>query len=206
MKNLILNRIMNSIKTKENYDDIKLAEIRYGLETIYITITKTIVIVGASYFLGTIKELLLILLFYGLLRLTGFGAHAKKSWHCWVSSLLIFLLLPYIITSIEITFIPQIIITSISVLFIFAFAPADTEKRPLINKKKRNRFKILCTLTATAFSIYSFITTNIVIKNAILASLIIECIMISPITYKIFRLKYANYRSYIPSRTASTSA
>ena len=77
MKDLIVDRLMISIKSKHKYSDTKLKEIKYGLSTLYINITKTIVICALAYFLNIIKELLLILLFYGLLRLTGFGLHAR---------------------------------------------------------------------------------------------------------------------------------
>lgn len=196
MKNLIINKLMASIEKKNKYDKVKLAEIKYGLSTLYINITKTIVIFTLAYFLNIIKELLLILLFYGLLRLTGFGLHAKKSWQCWIGSLVTFLLLPYIVKTLTINFYIRLIISTLSVIFIFIYAPADTEKRPLIRKKRRILYKIMCTLTSIGLVIYSLFTKNILIQNSIFFSLILECFMISPLTYKIFKLKYANYKNY----------
>ena len=196
MKDLIITKAMNSIKNKNKYDDIKLAEIKYGLSTLYINITKTIVILTLAILLNIIKELLLILLFYGLLRLTGFGLHAKKSWQCWIGSLITFLLLPYLTKILTINFYIRLIISTLSVIFIFIYAPADTEKRPLIRKNKRIIYKILCTLTAIGLTIYSLLTKNILIQNSIFFSLILECFMISPLSYKIFKLKYANYKYY----------
>lgn len=202
MKDLIINKAMNSIKSKNNYDDVKLAEIKYGLSTLYINITKTIVIITSAILLNIIKELLFILLFYGLLRLTGFGLHAKKSWQCWIGSLITFLLLPYLVKLLTINFYIRLVISTLSVIFIFIYAPADTEKRPLIRKNKRILYKILCTLTAIGLTVYSLLTKNILIQNSIFFSLILECFMISPLSYKIFKLKYANYRYYKKPLTA----
>lgn len=196
MRSLIINKIMKSIKEKENFTETKLSEIKYGLETLYITITKTIVILTISYFLKTLKELLLILLFYGLLRLTGFGLHTKKSWHCWISSLIIFLLLPYLVKIMSVGIIARIIISTLCIIYVGIYAPADTEKRPLIRSKKRITYKVICIITAIIITIYQFLTINTLIQNSIIISLILECIMISPLTYKIFKLKYANYKSY----------
>ncbi len=196
MKDLIINKIMDSIKKKNKYSDTKLAEIKYGLSTLYINITKTIVIISLAIILNLIKELLLILLFYGILRLFGFGLHAKKTWQCWVGSLITFLLLPYLVKVLEINFYIRLIVSILSIIFIFIFAPADTEKRPLIRKNKRITFKILCTLSAIGLTIYSLLTKNILIQNSIFFSLILECFMISPLSYKIFKLKYANYKNY----------
>lgn len=196
MKEIIINKAMNHIKKKGNYSEEKLAEIKYGLSTLYINITKTIVIFTLDYFLGIIKELLLILLFYGLLRLTGFGLHAKKSWQCWIGSLFTFLLLPFLVKALTIKIYIRIIISILSIIFIAIYAPADTEKRPLIRKNRRILYKIICTITAIILTIYSFYIKNTLIQNSILFSLMLECIMISPLSYKIFKLKYANYKNY----------
>ena len=196
MKEVIINKAMQRVKRNGNYSEEKLAEIRYGLSTLYINITKTIVIFTLDYFLGLLKELLLILLFYGLLRTTGFGLHAKKSWQCWIGSLFTFLLLPYLVKILKIDFYIRLIVSILSIVFIFIYAPADTEKRPLIRKNRRILYKTLCTITAIGLTIYSLYTKNVLIQNAIFFSLILECIMIIPLTYKIFRLKYANYRNY----------
>ena len=196
MKEVIINKAMQRVKRNGNYSEEKLAEIRYGLSTLYINITKTIVIFTLDYFLGLLKELLLILLFYGLLRTTGFGLHAKKSWQCWIGSLFTFLLLPYLVKILKIDFYIRLIVSRLSIVFIFIYAPADTEKRPLIRKNRRILYKTLCTITAIGLTIYSLYTKNVLIQNAIFFSLILECIMIIPLTYKIFRLKYANYRNY----------
>lgn len=196
MKDLIIDKAMNSIKRKNNFDETKLAEIKYGLSTLYINITKTIVIITLSIILNLIKELLLILLFYGLLRLFGFGLHAKKTWQCWIGSLLTFLLLPYLVKLLIINFYIRLIISILSIVFIIIYAPADTEKRPLIRKKRRILYKILCTLIAIGLTIYSLLTKNVLIQNSIFFSLILECFMINPLSYKIFKLKYANYKNY----------
>lgn len=196
MKKFIINKIMNSIKTKENYDEEKLLEIKYGLESLYITITKTIVYFTFAYLLGIFKELLLILLFYGTLRTTGFGLHTKKSWQCWITSGIIFMLLPFLVKTLTINLYIRIILSITSIIFIAIYAPADTEKRPLIRKNKRILYKIITTITAIGITVYSFITANVIIQNAIMFSLILECFMICPLTYKVFKLKYANYKYY----------
>ena len=81
MKNLVVNSIMNNITKYYNYDDTKLDEIKYGIESLYLTISKTIIILIGCIILKIVKPLLLLFIFYGIIRLTGFGVHAKKSWH-----------------------------------------------------------------------------------------------------------------------------
>jgi len=65
MKEKFLNGSIKRIKKKyPEYDEEKLEIIAYGLEALYITITKTVVIFGVAIILGILKETLLIMLSY----------------------------------------------------------------------------------------------------------------------------------------------
>lgn len=196
MRELVVNSIMDNIKKYYSYNEIKLKEIKYGLESLYLTITKTIVIYIICIFLNTTKELLYLFLFYGILRLTGFGVHAKKSIHCWITSLITFVLIPYLI---KISIINKIIIIVSYIFYIFLmilYAPADTEKRPLINKKKRIIYKIVTVIITIIYLIISIIIKNQMLINCLYFSASYETLQILPITYKLFGVKYKNYENY----------
>ena len=120
-----------------NLSNEKKDELRYGLEGFYLTITKTVFIFGLSYLIGIFKEMFLMLLFFNILRTTGFGLHAKKSWMCWVSSTILFIFLPLISRYIVFPIYLKYVLGILSVILIFMYTPADTEKHPLINKRKR---------------------------------------------------------------------
>ena len=196
MRSKIINSIMEQIKKYNNFDDIKLQEIKYGLETVYLTIVKTIIYILIALLLNTIKELLFFILTYGLLRLTGFGVHAKKSIHCWISSTIIFVIIPLLIKYIMIN--PNIIY-AISIIFtivLIIYAPADTEKRPLINKKKRIRYKIITSVISIAYIILIILINNNFVKHALLYSLVLEGFLVTPFSYKLFGVSYKNYKNY----------
>ena len=89
MKKIVVDKLMNLIKENGQYDDIKLAEIRYGLEGLYLTFSKLIVIFLLAYLLGIIKEVIIFLIIYNIIRATSFGLHATKSWICLISSTII---------------------------------------------------------------------------------------------------------------------
>lgn len=196
MRSKIINSIMEQIKKYNNFDDIKLQEIKYGLETVYLTIVKTIIYILIALLLNTIKELLFFILTYGLLRLTGFGVHAKKSIHCWISSTIIFVIIPLLIKYIMIN--PNIIY-AISIIFtivLIIYAPADTEKRPLINKKKRIRYKIITSVISIAYIILIILINDNFVKQALLYSLVLEGFLVTPFSYKLFGVSYKNYKNY----------
>lgn len=74
MKEKVLKNCMNLIKNSNlNYSEEKLEEIEYGLEGIYILITKLIIIFTLAYFLGVFKELFIFLLIYNFIRMPSFG-------------------------------------------------------------------------------------------------------------------------------------
>ena len=190
MKKIIIDYCINLINKYYKYDDVKIAELRYGLESFYMTITKMIVAIILSIFIGITKELLLLSLFYGILRLVMFGAHGKNSIQCWIMSMLIFILIPLLI---KYSHIPKLIMI---VLFIFVFfliykyAPAGTEKRVLKNKRKKLLLKYLSLFISAC---YMFIITYFADEywsNILFYSLLLSTIFILPITYKIMGVKY----------------
>lgn len=197
MKELVVNGIMNNITKYYDYDNTKISEIKYGIESLYLTITKTIIIFIISFILNITKELMLLFVFYSLIRLTGFGVHAKKSWHCWVTSLITFVLIPLLIKYVTLNKEFIIISYTIFTLLLLEYAPTDTEKRPLINKKKRIIYKVLTILLVISYFIYSLIQKdNITIINTLYFSILLETLLVLPCTYKLFGVKYNNYKNY----------
>ena len=87
MKEVFLNKSMDLLSSKYNYDSLTKDKILYGLEIIYIFITKLFVILISALIFGLFKEMLIFTLLLNGLRTFAYGVHAKKSWHCYISSL-----------------------------------------------------------------------------------------------------------------------
>ena len=83
-----------------------------------------------------------------------------------------------------------------SFVLIIIYAPADTEKRPLINKKKRIRFKILSIISSLILLCLIIYYRDYSISSYMFIGFITSCFVILPITYKIFGLPYNNYKTY----------
>lgn len=197
MKKFVLDNCMNIITNNKQYDDIKLAEIKYGLEGLYLTVSKLIIITTIAIILGILKEYILFLFIYNIIRIPSFGLHATKSWICLLSSTIIFIGIPLIIKNIELNIITKIIIGIIFTIHMSIFSPADTHKRPIVNKKRRKIYKILSTIISIIYVILSIIIKNTYISNCFIFAIVLQNILISPITYKIFKLPYNNYKEYI---------
>lgn len=198
MKQNILHHCLGLISNnRPDIDEIKLDEIRYGLEAIYMTVTKTIVIFSLAIILNIFKEMFLLLLFFNILRTTGFGLHATKSWICLLSSSLTFIFLPFLSKIITIPLFIKSVLGVIAIILIFIYAPADTIKRPIINKNRRAIYKSLTTISCIILTLASIIVQDNTISNLIIFGVYTEVILILPITYKIFGLSYNNYLNYI---------
>ena len=79
----------------------------------------------------------------------------------------------------------------------YVYAPADTEKRPIVNMNQRKKLKLYSFLVCTIYIILTFIIKNEMIINLILLSMITESFIINPFIYKIFNLPYNNYKEYL---------
>lgn len=197
MKKIILDKCMNLITTyNKSLSSNDKDKIRYGLEGLYLTITKLFFIIIISIILGIFKEMFTLLLIFNGIRLTAFGVHAKRSIDCLISSIIFFITFPFICINLNIPILTKIIISLPIVCLIGILAPADTEKRPLINKKKRIIYKILSIIISIIYMALSIIITNNILSNCFIFALIIQIIIMLPITYKIFGVKYNNYKNY----------
>lgn len=197
MKDYIINKCMNYIKINTNYDEIKQKEIKYGLEAIYLTITKSIIIFSIAIVLGIFKEMIIFIFTYNLLRSTSFGLHATKSWICLISSSILFIGIPYLCILSSIPIYIKVIVGILGICFMFKNSPADTKKKPIINKKKRKIYKLISTTLVVIYSFLMIIIKDNFLINCMFYSIILQNLLISPTVYKIFKLPYNNYITFL---------
>ena len=197
MKKLIINKCMELVTTyNKDLSQRDIDKIKYGLEGLYLTITKLIFIIIVSIILGIWKETLLLILIFNGIRLTAFGVHAKRSIDCLISSTLFFILFPIICIKFSIPLIVKVILFIPLTVLIGIFAPADTEKRPLINKKKRKIYKTLSIIISLIYMTIAIVIKDNTLSNCFIFAIVIQIIIMLPITYKIFGVSYNNYKTY----------
>lgn len=194
MKEVFLNQSIKFITQYQEYDTFELAKLRYGLEGLYLTITKMIVLVCLALILNIFKEVMLVIVLFNIIRYTGFGFHAEKSWHCLLISSFNFIGIPYVLLQISFSNITTIIICGVCLIHYLLFAPADTKKRPLKNKRKRLIRKVLTISIGLSYTILIWVLHSDYWTSILLSVLIIQMIVISPATYKIFHQPYNNYK------------
>lgn len=190
----------NSISLIKTYrSDISEKEyhkIKYGLEGIYLTITKFVIISVLAIVVGIFKEFIFFTILYNVIRMFAFGLHAKDSLWCLSLSSLVFIFIPLLSKTIVINPLYKVILFTIALLLIILFAPADTYKRPLVNKKKRTRLKVAAIIVTIIYTLIALMIKNNLLSNLLLFSILIEVVLILPITYKVLNLPYKNYVTY----------
>lgn len=194
MKINLINKTINFLSKYQNYSEEEVEKLKYGLEGIYLTYTKIIVILALAIILNMLKEVIAILIFFNVIRYFGFGVHAKKSSECLFSSILCFILLPYILLNVNITKEVMIIISIISMVDLALFAPADTIKRTFKNKKKRIIRKLLTIVVGILYILIAMLIKNNTLSKILIISVIIEAIIVNPITYKLLNQPFNNYK------------
>ena len=187
-----ISKTLNFIEKNSNYSQDKYNQIEYGLEGIYLTITKIFVVLAIGIIFNYLDTVLLNLLFFNILRFFAFGLHAKKSWHCLLLSILQFNVLPFLLLHITINSYIVILISIFAFVSFALFAPSDTQKRPLTNKHKRILRKILSIISL--FILFILLKLFSFLQVPILCAFIIESLMINPLCYKLLGLTYHNYK------------
>ena len=195
MKTLFINKTLQFLSKYQDYSKDDVEKLSYGLEGIYLTYTKMIIILALAIILNIFKEVLAILLFFNIIRYFGFGVHAGKSSECLISSILSFIVLPYFFLKLNISNLSILIIGIVCIIDFLLFAPADTVKRPFKNKRKRRIRKLLTIITAIIYLLLALFINNDLISKLLVISIIIEAIMVNPIAYMLLNQPFNNYKN-----------
>lgn len=196
MREIFLNNSLNLLCKTYNYDNDTLDRVKYGLEIIYISITKLTFLLICSIIFKTFKETLIFSFFISFIRNYSYGIHAKKSWQCYVSSFIVFIIFPFAVIKINLPFLFKIIICLFSLISMILYAPADTYKRPLVNKEHRKLLKIKSIIFVSIYTFIIIILNDKYYSNIICLALITQSMLINPFIYKLFKLPYNNYKAY----------
>lgn len=195
MKQLFLENSMNFICKYQSISDYDKKKVKYGLEGLYLTITKMVLLTILALLLNMFKEFILVVVFFNVIRYTGFGFHAEKSYQCLLFSTFNFIVIPFLLLHIQLSNFFVYTICAICIFHYLLFAPADTKKRPLSNKRKRIIRKIITVMIGFIYILMIILLNNTYWTSIILSAMIIQAIIISPLIYRLFNQPYNNYKA-----------
>ena len=202
MTNRLTDYILKKIHAHDHMSQDEYENVHYFLEVFFINVSKLSQIYLFAYFFGTLFETFVMNCAYILLRSHANGWHAKSSFNCSLLGISCFVGIPLLLQKTMLSFNGWIAVILSILLFIGVglYAPADTEKNPLVgvNERKRKRSKAL--LITLILILLSYLIQNQSLQALILSGLFIEMIMIHPLFYKLTKRSYKNYEKYVAEK------
>lgn len=201
----ICDKLMGRIRAKmPEVDDERAEVIKYGLELIIGELPKMFLLFIIAWLLGIFKYALISFAIILPYKLVSGGVHLKTHIGCILGTSLFYcgnvFISKYInIPDIKNQIIFSAIILTFSIIMISLYAPADTENVPILRKKERAKKKIISYIIVTAMIIISFLVKDRVISNMFRVGVLLQSIMISKLTYNIFKVKFG-YLEYIKTQ------
>ncbi|MBC1401369.1 regulator [Listeria booriae] len=189
-------KITKTIFRDREVDEDRFAIVKYGVEIFLVNVTKGIIVYLAAALLGMLWQTLVVHLSYLMIRRHSFGLHAKTSLGCTITSVIMFVILPYFVKEVQLSEWMIVLISGLILLNIAIFAPSDTENMPLFNAQKRhvlrrksifNTFVVLVVANLIPWSEGS---------TLILLGALCQTIAIHPLTYKLLKRRNKNYEKF----------
>ena len=201
----ICDKLIKRIRAKmPEVDDERAEVIKYGLGLIIGELPKMFLLFVIAWLFGIFKYALISFAIILPYKLVSGGVHLKTHIGCILGTSLLYCGNVFISKYINITDIKnQIFFSAIILIFaiimISLYAPADTENVPILRKKERAKKKIISYIIVTAMIIISFLVKDRVISNMFRVGVLLQSLMISKLTYSIFKVKFG-YLEYIKTK------
>lgn len=167
---------------KEKISHIDYLKCKLGLETFIINMCKVIVIYASASILNIFSSVFIFHISFLILRTSSYGYHAKTSLGCILSSLVIFILSPFIIRNyIILAPITLFMISVFNFIVLSLFAPKKTKKNYIGDQKQQNKLKKQALISCLFMSIIAFLVPSLVVKNLIILGDFIAVCLVLPI-------------------------
>ena len=133
---------------------------------------------------------------YAVVRKFSQGLHAKSSFTCTIVSLLMFVVIPCVMQGVVIDRWWVFLIGVVMTYLFYKYAPADTEKSPIIDSDVRQQLRWKSVGVNIFVVCIALATTNPMMRILFIVSMVMQVAMILPIIYKLFGRSYNNYERY----------
>ena len=149
----LANLVCKKYVAQANYSEYERTEIIYGWTVLFYNLFKVLLVLITSLFLYSLEETLISYISFCLLRISGFGYHAKNNFICNLSSILLFSIAPSILskiiqrTDIHLNIFCFLLFGILCVILILLFAPSFTENSYTKDTDRIYFLKFSCLIT-----------------------------------------------------------
>jgi len=193
---IMAEKIATWVTHESSADEIQYLKIKLGAEVMIINISKALVVYLVAILFRTLIPTVITHLAYASVRKFSQGLHAKSSVVCTVVSILMFVAIPCLMKTVIIDrWMVLLIGVAITYLF-YRYAPADTEKCPIIDPDIRRQLKLKAVGMSTVILCVALMISNPMTRSLLIVGLVLQVVMTLPITYKLLKRSYNNYEKY----------
>lgn len=193
---ILAETITNKLNNKLNKEGLALIKMKLGIEILLINTSKILILLVVAAQCNLLKEAIFMSLVFGSIRRSAFGLHARSSVVCTLITLMVFVGGPYISQYVKLNNYQVFGIFTVLNLMLYKYAPADTEKHPILGKNLRKKLRKETVSMGIILMIITLIIQYPLVKSLIILAVSFEVISILPITYKTFNRGYRNYEQY----------
>ncbi|ELY8689111.1 accessory gene regulator B family protein [Enterococcus faecalis] len=157
---------------------------RYYVRVIVSNVSKTFEVFVASLFLGVLPLTLYTYISFYFIRRTALGWHASSNVYCSLQSVFFFSIVPFLVKGTDIPFVVKLCSIFVFVIVMIKYAPQCTGVHENLNTQLRMQMKKKSIAKAFLFSVgLLFLSSDV--SLAILIAMVIQTVMLLPITKKI---------------------
>ena len=190
----LCSKITNSLRKKISMSDERAEVINFGLLVLIGEVPKIILILLFAWYFKILKLITFVAI--SVYRTQGGGFHLESHIGCLLFSLLVFcgtgfLAKAIVTTNLYLLYALYSFIFVLNMLVISKYAPADTDKVPIINMQRRRKKKILSYIAVILIYTFAlFISTSQVVSNICVLTTLIQSLGMTPVAYKISKCEY----------------
>lgn len=190
----VMTYIRNSLPNKSEEE---LEKIKYGIDIFLMNFYKIPVLWIIAYASGVFIPMVIATLSFGVMRMFAAGIHARKGWTCLLMTGIVLFGIVIFATFLPLNFTHKTTLFAFSLMLVLLYAPADTEEKPLINPKLRQRLKIkTVAISILLYSLSVIFFSSDIIGSILIYSIFAESLLITPVLYKLFKRRYRNYEHF----------
>ena len=193
---ILAKKVTEWIAGETSLNEIEYLKIKLGIESILINISKSLIVFFAAMFFQTLILTILAYVAYVAVRKFSQGLHAKSSVMCTIVSILMFVAVPYMVQNVVIDRLWVFLVGVGTTYLLYKYAPADTEKSPIIDYDVRKQLKWRSVGANIFLMFIALVVYNSMVRTMIVTGVVMQIIMVLPITYKILGRGYNNYEEY----------
>lgn len=181
MRKVLLRSVASELNDS-TYDEKTIKKILYGLESLYINLSKLLFVLLIAILMNNLLETISLLFFSKQIRKHAYGLHLSNNYSCLFFSIILINLLPFFTKDLDI--ISNLIILFFSLLSIVFYSPATTRKGRQLTSYEQKRCKTISSIIASIYClVWSF---NIpILSFSALNALLIQSIIVNPVLFNI---------------------